>query len=337
MILSTFDPCLLYNNHLTAIIGLQTDNTLIAADNAFMVLEQEELEKAKFLAKLYEALKTNGHLKFNGLTITLLPDGLQIMQEKQASNTMELDQASFAKEQYIAQRARGAYLATVSQPQAAFPLLYAAQIVNPTIDDAKYLNKCLEWQRQNVGKGLKFVKLDIYTVRLVVFTDSSFANNWDQSSKIGYVIVLADGQNNANIIHWQSVKCKRVTRSVLALELYVLSLGFDVASIIKLLLTQILSGLRQGNHNNNDITVPMVLCIDSKSLYNCLVKLGTTQEKRLMVDLMCLCQSYERREITKIIGIKGPTNPADAMTKDKPCPALRRIINSNKIEVDVDS
>ncbi|KAA6410313.1 MAG: Transposon Ty2-OR1 Gag-Pol poly [Lasallia pustulata] len=81
---------------------------------------------------------------------------------------------------------------------------------------------------------------------------------------------------------------------------------------------------------------PTVLCIDSKSLYDCLVKLGITQEKRLMVDLMCLRQSYERREITEIIWIKGPTNPADAMTKEKPCPALRRIIDSNKIEVDVD-
>ena len=339
MISSTFDPCLLYNNHSTAIIGLQTDDTLIAADNAFMVLEQEELEKAKFLAKPYEALKTDGHLEFNGLKITLLPDGLQITQEKQASNIMELDQASFAKEQYVAQRARGAYLATVSQPQAAFPLSYAAQIINPTINDAKYLNKCLIWQRQNAAKGLKFVKLDTGTVRLVVFTDASFANNRDQSSQIGYVIILADGYNNANIIHWQSVKCKRVTRSVLASELYALSLGFDVASTIKSTLTQILSGLRQGNHDNDDdnITIPMVLCIDSKSLYDCLVKLGITQEKRLMVDLMCLRQSYERREITEIIWIKGPTNPADAMTKDKPCPALRRIINSNKIEVDVDS
>ena len=207
-------------------------------------LNRRNWKKAKFLAKLYEALKTNGHLKFNGLTITLLPDGLQIMQEKQASNIMEPNQASFAKEQYITQRARSMYLATVSQLQAAFPLLYAVQIISLIINDDKYLTKCLEWQQQNAGKGLKFVKLDIYTVRLVVFTDSSFANNQDQSSQIGYVIILTDSQNNANIIHWQSVKCKRVTRSVLALELYALSLGFNVTSTIKLSLTQILSGLR---------------------------------------------------------------------------------------------
>ena len=37
--------------------------------------------------------------------------------------------------------------------------------------------------------------------RIVAFTDSSFANNKDLSSQIGYVIALTDTQNNANIIH----------------------------------------------------------------------------------------------------------------------------------------
>ena len=44
----------------------------------------------------------------------------------------------------------------------------------------------------------------------------------------------------------------------------------------------------------------MIICTDSKSLYDCLVKLGNTQEKRLMIDVMCLRQSYKRREIMEI-------------------------------------
>ena len=63
----------------------------------------------------------------------------------------------------------------------------------------------------------------------------------------------------------------------------------------------------------------MVLYTNLKSLYNCLVKLGTTQEKRLMVDLMYLHQAYERHEITEVKWIRSEDNPADAITKAKPC------------------
>ena len=206
-------------------------------------------------------------------------------------------------------------IARSSQPQAAFALSYAAQITEPTYEDAQYLNRCLSWQME--ANGLTFVNTDVKTLRVVAFTDSTFANNKDLSSQIGYVIVLADAQNNANIIHWQSIKCRRVTRSVLASELYALSLGFDVAATTKSTLDQMFSGTAQGK-------IPLTMCIDSRSLYECLVKLGTTQEKRLMIDLLCLRQSYERREITEILWIKGDKNPADAMTKDKGCDALQR-------------
>ncbi|KAF1983123.1 hypothetical protein K402DRAFT_396834 [Aulographum hederae CBS 113979] len=78
----------------------------------------------------------------------------------------------------------------------------------------------------------------------------------------------------------------------------------------------------------------MTLCVDSKSLYDCLIKLGTTQEKRLMIDILCLRQSYERREISEILWIKGEKNTADAMTKEKHCDALRRLVSTNKVDLD---
>jgi len=37
-----------------------------------------------------------------------------------------------------------------------------------------------------------------------------------------------------------------------------------------------------------EIEVPLVVYIDSKSLYEYLVKLGTIREKRLMIDVMYL-------------------------------------------------
>ena len=47
------------------------------------------------------------------------------------------------KDQYIQQCTCGVYIATMSQPEAAFLLLFTVQISDPDVDDAKYLNKHL--------------------------------------------------------------------------------------------------------------------------------------------------------------------------------------------------
>ena len=156
-----------------------------------------------------------------------------------------------------------------------------------------------------------------------MFTDASFANNQDFSSQIGFVIVLADDSSKANIIYWSFIKCKRITRSVLALKLYAMAYSFNMGAAIKATLKKILQQL-----------TPLVLCIDLKSLYECLVKLGTTHEKRLIIDLMCLRQSYKRREIAEVRWIDGKNNPANAITKKKPCQALSSLINTNTIRLD---
>ena len=58
--------------------------------------------------------------------------------------------------------------------------------------------------------------------------------------------------------------------------------GFDMGVLIKFTVDKALQ-----------IDLPLVICTDSKSLYECLVKLDTTQEKRLIINVMCLRQAYE--------------------------------------------
>ena len=132
--------------------------------------------------------------------------------------------------------------------------------------------------------------------------------------------MLADDAGQVNILHWSSTKCKRVTRSVLASELYGMVHDFDMGASVKATIDRTLG-----------IELPLVVYTDSKSLYECLVKLGTTQEKRLMIDVMCLRQAYERREIAKVKWIKGNSNPADSMTKAKPSSALTQLLDTNTL------
>jgi len=148
--------------------------------------------------------------------------------------------------------------------------------------------------------------------------DGSFANNKDLSSQLGYEIMLANESYDdnsftikGNLIHWSSTKSKRVTRSVLASEIYGMVGGVDMALAMNSTIQMIVRQL--------DIPPPpIIICTDSYSLYECLVKLGTTKEKRLMIDIIALRQSYERRELTEVRWINGQDNPADVMTKATP-------------------
>src|ERR1700712_661422 len=132
-----------------------------------------------------------------------------------------------------------------------------------------------------------------------------------------------------NLIAASSTKFQRITRSVLASEIYGMVGGVDIAICLATTLRMITSKLDLPD-------VPVLVCTDSYSLYECLVKLGTTKEKRLMIDIMALRQSYEKRELAEVRWIDGQDNPADAMTKSVPNKALTTFINTNEIEVRVE-
>jgi hypothetical protein len=116
---------------------------------------------------------------------------------------------------------------------------------------------------------------------------------------------------------------------VLALEIYGIVRGVDMAiainTTIKIITEQL--GFPQ---------TLIVVCTNLYSLYECLVKLGSTQEKRLMIDIMALRQLYERREITEIRWIDEKDNPADAMTKSTLNKALKKLIDTNQLGVRVE-
>ncbi|KAF1967600.1 hypothetical protein BU23DRAFT_583769 [Bimuria novae-zelandiae CBS 107.79] len=112
-------------------------------------------------------------------------------------------------------------------------------------------------------------------------------------------------------------KYKRVTRSVLALEIYSIVSSVNIAIAILTTLKIIIERLGLPS-------IPLVVYIDLYLLYKCLVKLGTTNKKRLIINIIALRQSYERH------------NPADALTKATPNRALKRFINSNMLLIRVE-
>ncbi|KAI0999863.1 hypothetical protein K3495_g8333 [Podosphaera aphanis] len=293
------------------------------------------------MAKPKQFLDFDCPITFNGGKISLEAGtgNVAFKQKGQVAKITPINPtAADAKQQYIEQRARGAYLASICQPEACFDLSTATQKQqNPSNDDITALNKWLRWQIDNPGRGLVYVPVKMQTAKIFVFVDGSFANNVDYSSLLGFVIVYGNETTNGtthdnfflrgNIIHFSSTKSKRIVRSTLASEIYAMVAGLDMAYAIKSTLELILSG-QDGLGN-----IPIVVCTDSYSLYECLVKLGTTKEKRLMIDIMGLPQSYERREIDEVRWIDGKCNMADGLTKASPNTALAAFVTGNEIAV----
>lgn len=99
---------------------------------------------------------------------------------------------------------------------------------------------------------------------------------------IGYCICFANTTSKANIIYSFLIKCKQVTYIVLAAHLYRMAYGFNIDVVIKVILGKMLGS-----------AISLILYLNSKALYNYLVKLGTIQEKQLIKDVMSLYQLYE--------------------------------------------
>ncbi len=251
----TYNLCLLYIiviSHIDMrIVNMQTDDTLILADQSFAVVEKEAIHSAKIMTKTREQLTFENSLKFNDIRIEQIDShaiyfkqethiqDIQLIQSIDTIITSARDKMRIkltSREQYVTQRAREAYLTFICQSKASFDLFRAAQSIEYSSDDIISLNKRLIWQIANQTKELRYVKLNQSSLQLIVFTNSSFANNHDLFSQIEYVICLTDS-THANILHWFSIKCKRITRNVLTIELFAMIHDLRVRSILKTILS----------------------------------------------------------------------------------------------------
>ena len=118
------------------------------------------------------------------------------------------------------------------------------------------------------------------------------------------------------------IKCKWVTHNILAAKLYGIAHRFDIGAVTKVTLRRIIKS-----------AVPLILCTNSKFLYNCLVKLGIMKEKQLIIDMISLHQLYKQQKITEVKWIHRHHNLTDLMTKAKCLSGLKTLININGINI----
>src|SRR6185312_16999054 len=132
----TYNLCLLYtaeifekekrrSNIAQGITYIQTDDTLNYGNKAFEELKDAE---ARFLTKGREFLNENSALRFNGATISRSKGCIRISQPEQVARVRTVIAGrEESLEEYISQRARGAYIASTCRPNLSFAVAAAAQ------------------------------------------------------------------------------------------------------------------------------------------------------------------------------------------------------------------
>lgn len=84
--------------------------------------------------------------------------------------------------------------------------------------------------------------------------------------------------------------------------------------------------------------MPLVICTDSKSLFGLCLTIGSTTEKRLLVDLALIREEYEKRDIKNVEWIFRKINPAYGRRKpDKRCGALASLLPTQNFSPSTES
>jgi hypothetical protein len=121
-------------------------------------------------------------------------------------------------------------------------------------------------------------------------------------------------------------KCKYITRSSLASEIYRTIDGFDLAYVI-------ITTLKIITNQQNLPEILIIFYINSKSLYEYIMKLGITKEKHLIINIITIRQAYEKKELFEICYINKQDNLIDTITKLLPNKTLEKFINTNKLTI----
>ncbi|OHW89526.1 reverse transcriptase-like protein [Colletotrichum incanum] len=167
---STYDPCLLYTTEGPdnfGITAMQTDDTLSFVTAPFSQKEEEELVRKGLRAKPKTIMSQSQDVDFNGGRIHSHDKGITFTQKGQVKQLHPVDVSTYdAHQQYISQRARGAYLASICQPEASYDLSVAAQVKQPEKKDIEALNVRLQWQIDNPDRGLNYIPLELTRTKM---------------------------------------------------------------------------------------------------------------------------------------------------------------------------
>ena len=269
---------------------------------------------------------------FLGLKVHQLPSGVVLNQDNYADKIQYLPQQSEASklkectndEKDALRSAIGqlSWIGNQTRPDISSSVCQlSSNLKSATKSEITLANKSI--RKVRVDKlSLKFPKLNLTDLQLIVHSDASHNNLPKGGSQGGYIVFLGDHDGKVAPIQWQSKRIKRVVKSTLAAECLALEEAVDHAFYIKSMLSEIMN-----------IDIPLHCFVDCRSLVDNLHSSNTVkEEKRLVQDIALIKEMMERKEISSVQHVVSKNNLADALTKrGASCKLLEDVLSSGNM------
>ena len=316
------DPALyvlMKDNVLQGLSGWYVDELIRTGNTTFKELARETNRKFEM------ADDQDLPCVFTGFSLKRSQDGTFIQDQHEYLKRLEELPADCPFKAFRSMRMKLAWLAN-TRPDCLFEISQLAQITEEMYEEdrrkvVRQLNRTIRYAIQN-QISLQIPVLNIDTLRIIGYSDSSFANNRDLSSQLGHICFLGDDSGAVAPISFKSYKARRVTRSAMSSEVIAFSDLFDVAITFAEELGNILSK-----------KIPVQLLTDSKALFDVVSKGSRTSEKRMMLDIAAAREGFKSKTISDTGFVRSSHNVADGPTKSMSQTMIREVIATGYLQV----
>jgi len=334
---SKFDPALFYLHKQGEVIGLfliHVDDFIYAGTKEF---EDDVINHIKTAFKI--GTENEGNFKYIGLNIKQCEAVITVDQNPFAEQLKEVPITSKRLmkkfdnlnqiEQQSLRTAIGQinWMASQTRPDIAFDVLeLSMSMKEPKVVHLLNANKLIKKLRTE-SYLMSYPRMKTtQQLKIVVYTDASFANLPDSvSSAGGHIIFLVGEGNQSCVLSWLSKKIKRVVKSTSEAEALALLEGLENALYLREILAEILSCKKDD--------IPIKAYVDSRNVNEAIHSTKLIVEKRLRIDIANIKQMLKEREIDEINWVSTDKQLADTLTKrGVHCLKLMNIIQEGIIE-----
>lgn len=326
-IMSKVDPAVFYwldeDKNVTGVLACHVDDFIWGGSHMF---SQSVIPHLR--SKFNVGREAHNSFSYVGVDFVTLGKKVQIQQEsyiqhlqpihltpsRAADSTSPLSEEE--REQLRSKIGQLLWVARQSRPDVMFDASNLAsslkQATVQTINEAnrvvcKLKSKSVELNFQHLGNKSH--------LKMVTFTDASFANLSDGGTQGGHLIVLMGENGHFCPISWQSKRIKRIVRSTLAGETLAMSEGIDGAIFLSTLFSEL---------SNGSIArpVPIICVTDNFSLVDAIRSTKSVTEKRLRLEISSIKELIQTKKVYQVLWSETKDQLADCLTKKGASSAL---------------